>query len=421
MYTHPSVLLYWFQLCFYFSPFRDSLCQRKRKRVHSRKTAIQKKEQTNGINNEQLDISFKAPTSHKHRHRLTVFQSTSVCQRDQPEIKRKSKRSMGNTGQAEIRIHEKRANIAQESSKTLQTPQNVNSSEFVIPVSLHENVRLPESLVLYNQSVALIQVPHHVTSSNQASGSRSATLPRKTIQCTDMDEPVNKQTLPKPAQLSEVQQQSLSMETPYGEPRAKGWSCLLESVSVPETLNKATGMDTSCGTHQGSSEQTLLDLSKSKPFPHPKAWFVSLEGKPAAQVCHSIVDLRKCHLLLTDSHDTSMDSGVDLNEQQRKQNQSSPKRSTAHTRAMYSEHADLSSCESGTIIACTPEELSLKNTHQGSSGTVSNLPEEKCDDDTSYEGSECAPSPRVQRLRKAREKPITTWHLREERPLMKLN
>ncbi|XP_017324715.2 protein FAM171B [Ictalurus punctatus] len=372
---------------------RDSLCKRKRKRVHSRKTAVQKKDQTTGRNNsnEQLDISFKPPT-HKHRHRSAAFQSTSVCKRD----------------------HENLAKTSQESTKTLETPQNVNSSELVIPVSLHENVCLPESLVLYNQSVALIQVPHHVTSSDQASGSRSATLPRKAVQYSGLEKP-------KMALLSDFKQQDITMEMTYEEPRAKGWSCLLESVSVPDTLNKATGMDTSCGTNQGSSEQTLLELSKNKPFPHPKAWFVSLEGKPAAQVCHSIVDLRKCHLLLTDSQDTSLDSGVDLNEQHQKQNQSYLKRNTAHTQAIYSENADLSSCESGTIIACTPEELLLKNTHQSSGGTVSYLPEEKCDDDTSYEGSECAPSPRVQRLRKAKEKPKSTWHRREERPLMKLN
>lgn len=331
-------------------------------------------------------------------------------------MKRKLKRSMRKIGQEEIRIHENMAKIAQEYSKSSQTLQSVNSSELVKPISC-----LPESLVLYNQAVALIQDPHHITSSDKASGSRSATLPRKVVQYSGLEKPVNKQTLPKMALLSNGKRQTLTMETPYEEPRAKGWSCMLESVSVPDLLNKATAMNTSCGTHQGSSEQTLLELSKSKPFPHPKAWFVSLEGKPAAQVCHSIIDLRKCHLQLTDSHDTSLDSGVDLTEQQRKQNQNYPKRSLAHTWTVYSEDADLSSCESGTTIACTPEELSLKNSHQSSSGTVSYLPEEKCDEETSYEGSECVPSPRVQRLRKAREKPKSTWHLREERPLMKLN
>lgn len=317
---------------------------------------------------------------------------------------------MGKAGQEEIRIHENLAKIAQESSKLLQTTQSVNSSELVIPVSLHESVRLPENLVLYNQSVAVIQV-----TSDTASGS-TATLPKK---YSGLEKPVNKQSLPKTA-FSEGKEQALIMETAYEEPRAKGWSRLMESVSVPDTLNKATGIDTSCGTHQGSSEQTLLEMSKSKPFPHPKAWFVSLEGKPAAKVCHSIIDLQKCHLQLTDSHDTSLDSGVDLNEQQRKQTQSYPKRNAAHTQVVYSEDADLSSCESGTIIACTPEEFSLKNTHCSSSGTMSYMPEEKCDD-VSNDGNKCAPSPRVQRLRKAREKPKSTWYLREERPLMKLN
>ncbi|XP_058247174.1 protein FAM171B-like isoform X2 [Hemibagrus wyckioides] len=396
---------------------RESLCKQKRNRAHSRKTSVQKKEQTTGRNNsnEQLDISFKASTSHKHRHRSAAFQSTSASKRDQLELKSKFNKSMGKTGQAEIRIHDNVDKLAQESSKTLQTAQNVNSSELVIPVSLHENV-FPESLVLCNQSVALIQVPHHSTSSDQTSGSRSATLPRKAVENNGLEKQANKQTLQAKALLSEVQQQVQTMETPYGQPRAKGWGCLLESVSVPDTLNKTTGADASCGTQQGRSERTLLELSKSNPFPHPKAWFVSLEGKPAAQVFHSIVDLQKCHLQLTDSHETSLDSGVDLYEQHRKQSQSYPKRNAAHTQADYSEDADLSSCESGTIIASTPE-----NTHQSSSRTVSYLPEEKCVEDMSYEGTECAPSPQVQRLKKAREKPKSTWHLREERPLMKLN
>lgn len=406
----------------YIFSFRDSLCKQKRKRVHRQKTAVERKERTSQDNsNEQLDISFKAPTLHKHRHRSAALQSTSVYKREKSEMKRKLSRNIRKTGQEEIGVHDNTAKIAQESLKSSQTPQSVNSSKLVIPVSLHESVYLPESSVLYNQAVALIQGPHHVSSSDKASGSKSATLPRKVVQYSGLEKPVNMQTLSNMAQLSEGKQQALTMETPYEELRAKGWSCMLESVSVPDTLNRSPGMDTSCGTHQGSSERTLLELSKSKPFPHPKAWFVSLEGKPAAQVCHSIIDLRKCHLQLTDSHDTSLDSGVDLNEQQRKQNQNYLKRNMAHTWAVYSQDADLSRCESATILARTPEELSLKNTHQSSSGTVSYLSEEKCDDETLYEGSECVPSPRVQRLRKARKKPQSTWHLREERPLMKLN
>ncbi|KAI5107372.1 protein FAM171B [Silurus meridionalis] len=401
---------------------RESLCKRKRKRVHSRKTASKKKEQIAGRNNsnEQLDFSFKVPTPHKHRHRSAAFQSTLACKRDEPEVKRKCSRSLGKTGEAEIQIYENPARIAQPSSKTLQTTPNINSSEFVIPVSLHENVCLSESLVLYNQSVALIQVPQHVTSSVQASGSRSATLPRKAVHYSELEKPFEEQTFPKMALLSKVQQQTLTMETTSGETRKKGWNCLLESVSVPDILNKATGMDSSYGAHQGSSEQTLLELSRSKPFPHPKAWFVSLEGKPVAQVCHSILDLQKCHLLLSDSQDTSLDSGVDFNEQHREQNQSSLRRNTTHTQ-ICSEDADLHSCDSDTIIACTPEELFLKNTQQRGSGTVSYLPEEKCDDDMSYKGNEFVPIPRVQELRNTREKLKSTWHLREERPLMNLN
>ncbi|XP_017547054.2 protein FAM171B-like [Pygocentrus nattereri] len=422
---------------------RDSLCKLERKRVSSTTKAVQKKDQTTYTNNsDHLDISFKNP-EHSPEERSHTAASQSTCQKNRSvncEIKGNFSTFKKKSGLPALHIYENFGGIVAESSKPLQQPHLcITSSELVMPVSLNENIFLPESLVLYNQPVAILQVPEGFRSSGKASGSRSATLPRKVVQYENLKKPVSKdtfaQTLPKPNQLSDIQQQLkeevVTMKITYGDPGLSsspgGWSCfngLLESVSVPGTLNEAVGMDSFCEHHQGISEQTLLELSKSKPFPHPRAWFVSLEGKPAAQVRHSVRDLRRSHLL-TDSNDTSLDSGVDLNEQQSARKHV---RSMAQSRPLCSEDVDLSSSESGTTTACSPEEPILKNTLHSSSGTISNLPEDRQPADMSKtrEGSECATSSRVHRIGKSKEKGRVdtlknTWHLREERPLWKLN
>ncbi|KAI4893000.1 hypothetical protein NFI96_027326 [Prochilodus magdalenae] len=410
---------------------RHSLCKLERKKVSNTKTAVQKKDQTTCTNNDHLDISFKDPESHEVKSQSAASRST--YQRDQPVncgIKGNFSTFRKKSGHPSLQVYENIGGMAAEPLKLSQQPHLfINSSKIVMPISLHDNGCLPERLLLYNQPVAILQVPDGFRSSGKASGSRSATLPRKVV-----SKDTFAQTLPKPNQL-DVQQQlkgkTITMKIPYGDPGSSSspgaWSCfngLLESVSVPGTLNETVGMDTLCEHHQGISEQTLLELSKSKPFPHPRAWFVSLEGKPAAQVRHSVLDLRRSHLL-TDSNDTSLDSGVDLNEQQPGQKYV---RSMAKNRPLCSDDVELSSSESGTTMACSPEEPVLKNTLHSSSGTISNLPEDRQHANTPkiHEGRECASSSRVQRIGKAKEKRRVdkvknTWHLREERPLLKLS
>ncbi|KAI5627556.1 protein FAM171B, partial [Silurus asotus] len=370
---------------------RESLCEHKRKRVHSQKTASKKSSQV-----KSSQVYLYSAFHNRHCLKAALHKSTVMvnCVNLSPMSK-----LLGFLMRGLITANLRDLGTSPNDSEELiifrrGSPVVYNTSFSITLYSSScpiQDVCLSESLVLYNQSAA------------QASGSRSAMLPRKAVHYSELEKTFEEQTLTKIALLSKVQQQTLTMETTSGETREKRWNCLLESVSVPDILNKATGMASSYGAHQGSSEQTLLELSRRKPFPHPKAWFVSLEGKPVAQVCHSILDLQKCQLLLSDSQDTSLDSGVDFNEQHQEQNQSSLRRNTTHTQ-ICSENADPHSCDSDTIIACTPEELFLKNTHQRGSGTVSYLPEEKCDDDMSYKGNEFVPIPQVQELRNTREK-----------------
>ena len=138
----------------------------------------------------------------------------------------------------------------------------------------------------------------------------------------------------------------------------------------------------------------------------PRAWFVSLEGRPAARVRHSIIELSG-HRRPTSSNDTSLDSGVDMTEPLPRRSvraSSLPHRTRA---ARYSEEPDLSSSESGTTATCTPEDPSLRNILDGSVGAIPDIPEERDGPGTSSaredsESRETPPPPR--RLRKVREK-----------------
>lgn len=77
------------------------------------------------------------------------------------------------------------------------------------------------------------------------------------------------------------------------------------------------------------AEKTLMELRGGKPLPHPRAWFVSLDGRSNAHIRHSYIDLQRagCHGNApsgggqrvnsgkrSNGNDASLDSGVDLNE-----------------------------------------------------------------------------------------------------------
>ncbi|KAG9349454.1 hypothetical protein JZ751_027898 [Albula glossodonta] len=430
---------------------RGCICKPAKKRKSATKMVVLKRDQTTSTNNNgNSEGSFHYEDS---SHPLATRHGN---QRDDLS----SSRHKGNfniyvedIGRPSAKLYENVGNTGPECSRPAQPPLYVNSSEVVRPkemleqkrvqMGLNENMFFPDRLVhIYNQPVAILQAPELFHSPEQLAGSKSATLPRKGQLYDPLTEPMCKdsftQTLPKIPLLSQLQQQGSEeqqvLEGPQGSASNPGtwgrYSSLLESVSVPGTLNEAVGMGPFCSELQGISEQTLLELSKGKPSPHPRAWFVSLEGKPVAQVRHSIIDLQKKNRP-TDSNDTSLDSGVDMNELQpgkKTEREKTFVRSMPHSKVLYTEDLDLSSSESGTTAACTPEDPSLRSILDGSSGAIPNIPEEKDGADTSsaQEDSESRSTPPPRRLRKVRDKSRsdkqkTTWHLREERPLMKLN
>ncbi|KAG7466819.1 hypothetical protein MATL_G00146390 [Megalops atlanticus] len=430
---------------------RGCICEPERKRVSSTKMVVLKKDQTTSTNNNGHSASSFKDSLHHEDARSYPLASKNGAQRDDPV----ASRHKGNfniyvedVGPSSSKLYENVGPAGPECTRPPQPPLYINSSEVVRPkemmeqkmqLGLGENVFFPDRLVhIYNQPVAILQAPELFHSPEQLAGSKSATLPRKGQLYDTLTEPVSKdsftQTLPKIPLLQQNSEEQQVLEGPQSSASNPGtwgrYSSLLESVSVPGTLNEAVGMGPFCSELQGISEQTLLELSKGKPSPHPRAWFVSLEGKPAAQVRHSIIDLQK-KTRPTDSNDTSLDSGVDMNEHQPGRKLDREKtfvRNMPHSKVLYAEDPDLSSSESGTTAACTPEDPALRNILDSSSGTIPNIPEEKDGADTSsaQEDSESRSTPPPRRLRKVRDKSKadkqkSTWHLREERPLMKLN
>uniref|UniRef100_A0A3P9JEQ5 Membrane-associated ring finger (C3HC4) 7 n=1 Tax=Oryzias latipes TaxID=8090 RepID=A0A3P9JEQ5_ORYLA len=340
--------------------------------------------------------------------------------------------------------------VARIQEKAEQNRANLNSSD---------NFFQDKLVHLYNQPVAIIQAPELFgVQEQQLSGCKSATFPRNGVDYDAHSEPANKdsytQTLPKaphhhcqggagPHQSSQDDPQPLETPPPGQGTNANIWgrynNLLESSVSVPGTLNEAAGMGPFSGGHgmsaelQGISERTLLELGRGKSSSsHPRAWFVSLDGKPAAQVRHSIIELQTRHRPPS-SNDTSLDSGVDMNEPQQSIRETERDRPSfrgtsfhLHGRGgRHSEEQDLSSSESGTTATCTPEDPSLRNILDGSSGAIPNIPEERDGMDTSsaQEDSESRGTPPPRRLRKVREKGKTdkrsTKHVREGRPMTK--
>uniref|UniRef100_A0A8C9LD34 Family with sequence similarity 171 member B n=1 Tax=Pavo cristatus TaxID=9049 RepID=A0A8C9LD34_PAVCR len=336
----------------------------------------------------------------------------------------------------------------------LQPPKHTNSATSQAPRDIQEQNRyltlqeeiyglshIPEHLMhIYNQPIAILQTSDLFHSPEQLHAAKSATLPRKgQLVYSPMMEPVNRdgyiQTLPKMPvhshpQPSVCRDEKSTLDGEQGLPsQTSNWgrytNSLLESVSVPGTLNEAVVMTPFSSELQGISEQTLLELSKGKPSPHPRAWFVSLDGKPIAQVRHSFIDIKKGRK--TESNDTSLDSGVDMNEHhpgRKLEREKTFIKNMPHSKILYLEDLDLSSSESGTTV-CTPEDQAVRHILDGGNGPAIEQHDEEGLRRKTVSGSQESgiPSP------KKRDRPSLTkrdsktniWKKREERPLIPIN
>ncbi|XP_033612281.1 protein FAM171B [Fukomys damarensis] len=328
------------------------------------------------------------------------------------------------------------SNLSSSSGDTLEQKPYLTGSEegYGCP-------QIPEQLMhLYSQPIAILQTSDLFSTPEQLHTAKSATLPRKgQLVYGQLMEPVNRenftQTLPKMpghshAQPPDAREEDIVLEGQQSLPsQTSDWSryssSLLESVSVPGTLNEAVVMTPFSSELQGISEQTLLELSKGKPSPHPRAWFVSLDGKPVAQVRHSFIDLKKGKR--TQSNDTSLDSGVDMNEHHSSRKLEREKtfiKSMHQPKILYLEDLDLSSSESGTTV-CSPEDPTLRHVLDGGSGVILEHPgEESPGRKSTVEDFEANTSPTRKRGRlplAKRDSKTNIWKKREERPLIPLN
>lgn len=185
-----------------------------------------------------------------------------------------------------------------------------------------QQIRVPasltDSLFFYNQPVAILHAPaffHLDEQPDEPQWSRSATLPRTGATNGSAAESKDSFTQTAPKGSSATQNQAEESEDQLGvlegsqaaasTKTSRGHFSLPESASVPGTLHNIRG-----GRH---SVHTLAELSRIPSLQPPRAWFVSLEGKPAAEI-HYAVSEQQRRRRPVESRETSLDSGVDMSE-----------------------------------------------------------------------------------------------------------
>ncbi|KAM9436035.1 protein FAM171A1 isoform 2-T2 [Clarias gariepinus] len=157
------------------------------------------------------------------------------------------------------------------------------------------------------------------------------------------------------------------------------WKAALpEALSIPNSLSEAAlGVVQMNGEDQLLAEKTLMELRGGKPLPHPRAWFVSLDGRSNAHIRHSYIDLqRAAHgASSVGSNDASLDSGVDVSDVTPGRKAKSKEKARvmpptvactslvfvegAKANADVNAHSEPDESESPTP-ACSPEENSLR-------------------------------------------------------------
>ncbi|XP_023557609.1 protein FAM171A1 isoform X3 [Octodon degus] len=224
-----------------------------------------------------------------------------------------------------------------------------------------------------------------------------------------------------------------------------------ESLSIPASLNDAALAQMNSEV-QLLTEKALMELGGGKPLPHPRAWFVSLDGRSNAHVRHSYIDLQRAGR--NGSNDASLDSGVDMNEpksvrkgrgdplslqqshpagQEHQQKEPRAPDSTAYTQLVYLDDMDQSGSECGTAV-CTPEDSALRclldSSSRRSGGQLPSLQEETTRR-TLDAPLEPLASPHQRSAHEEEEEEEedddqgedkkSPWQRREERPLMAFN
>lgn len=249
--------------------------------------------------------SNSSPTKSRQTTVVRTDQTTST---DDDESRTSSHQTDGqNQSQAHCN-----GSIILDRSEVIANPSAVvvslegNELDFVNTTS--EHTRAPASLLdsffFYNQPVAILPAPaffHLDEHPEQSEWSRSATLPRVGASNGAAAEPQRKEGLTQTPHTEELHPTSEGSPAPT----SRMPFTLPESASVPGTLNKLAG-----SRHSVHAVTALSKIPSPKP---PRAWFVSLEGKPAAEIRYAVSEQQRRRRPM-ESRDTSLDSGVDLSE-----------------------------------------------------------------------------------------------------------
>ncbi|XP_052013084.1 protein FAM171A1 isoform X2 [Apodemus sylvaticus] len=263
-----------------------------------------------------------------------------------------------------------------------------------------------------------------------------------------------------PHPSSQIQGQPLSSQAisqqHLQDAGAREWTSqnasMSESLSIPASLNDAALAQMNSEV-QLLTEKALMELGGGKPLPHPRAWFVSLDGRSNAHVRHSYIDLQRAGR--NGSNDASLDSGVDMNEpksarkgrgdplslqqshaplQEHQQKDPRAPDSAAYTQLAYLEDMDPSGRECSATV-CAPEDSALRCLLEGSGrrsgGQLPSLQEEttKRTSDVPLEPL-ASPNQRTSANDEDEdddddddqgEDKKSPWQKREERPLMAFN
>lgn len=233
------------------------------------------------------------------------------------------------------------------------------------------------------------------------------------------------------AQQYQHQGQQATPQSDDGED--KPWGPHSSSMSGPmAVLLNESAMAQMNGELQALTEKKFLELGV-KPQ-HPRAWFVSLDGRSNAHVRHSYIDLQTGERI--GSNDASLDSGVDVNETKagRKPKEERERHgpgNMAYSKLVYVEDNEQSSSESRTAV-CSPEDNSLTplleessehrqtlhREHSRGNSMRSSMSETRRDSTTSPEEEMQDQSEGGDDQGENKKSP---WQKREERPLMVFN
>ena len=165
-------------------------------------------------------------------------------------------------------------------------------------------VSLAENLFFYNQPIAILHAPAFFHLEEQAQWSKSAAS--DPLSKDEFSQAPAKGSSATQNQEVETEDQSeVREEASTSSNTSSGHFSLTESASVPGTLNKIRG--------SRRSVPALGELSKIPSTQSPRAWFVSMEGKPAAEIHYAVSDQQR-RRGPADSRETSLDSGVDMSE-----------------------------------------------------------------------------------------------------------